>query len=122
MGRGLPLDLLLVALPLELLDVLLAIPLLRLALLFKYFDSFVEGFNGCSLHLDFLKVTWVTLSYDSAHSGWLCIPTKMESIPGHLPGMSWCTPHRACRTLCSSPGTAGGIHAASSPLLQYCPP
>lgn len=32
----------------------------------------------------------------------------------------WCTPHTAGRTLCFSPGTAGGTRRASSQQLQCC--
>lgn len=35
---------------------------------------------------------------------------------------SWCTPRTAGRTLGSSPGTAGGTRAASSPQPRCCPP
>lgn len=36
--------------------------------------------------------------------------------------MSGCTPRTVCRTLGSSPGTAGGTREASSPQLRCCPP
>lgn len=49
------LDLLVVALAAEALDVVLAVALLRVALLLEDLDGLVEGFDGCSLHLDLLR-------------------------------------------------------------------
>lgn len=39
-----------------------------------------------------------------------------------VPVRFWCTLRTVCRTLGSSPGTAGDTRGASSPQLQYCPP
>ena len=50
-----PLDLLVVALAAEALDVVLAVALLCVALLLEDLDGLVEGFDGCSLHLDLLR-------------------------------------------------------------------
>ena len=50
-----PLDLLVVALTLQLLDGLSAKALLSLTLFLKDFDGFVEGLNGCALHLKLLE-------------------------------------------------------------------
>lgn len=109
-----PLDFLLVAFSSKLLDILLAVPLLRLTLLFKYFDGLIKRLYSCPFHLDFLQADAVcySVSITKFLSGLKVVCYSLVTFE--------CILHKDGRTLCSSLGTAGGTRRVSSPRLRCC--
>lgn len=118
-GVFLPLDLLVVAFSPELLDVLLAVPLLCLALLLKYLYGFIKRLDGRPLHLDFLEAEARYASERRAKHGGEGSGRRFGCGRYSLVKF-WCILHTGGRTLCSSPGTAGGTRTASSPRPLCC--